>query len=379
MLKRTIENNLKKDLFKGKALIILGARQVGKTTLTQNLLNAYDKMGVLRFNGENPTDREILSNKDLESLEMLIGKFKIIFIDEAQKIPDMGQTAKLIVDHFKKKKQLILTGSSSFNILTQTNESLTGRKFIHELFPISAEEIIRSKNRLIFEKQLENLLIYGSYPEIYLAGNNEKERLLISLVSSYLFKDVFELQNIRNPAVLSKLLSALALQVGSEVSLNELSSLLGIDLKTVERYIDLLEKSYIIFRLPPYYTKKRKTISRLNKIYFYDLGVRNTMINNFNALSQRDDVGALWENFVIVERLKYRHYHGVNANAFFWRSYDGAEIDLVEERGGKLEGYEIKWGKKRSNPKSWLNYKGASYRTINKDNYLEFITAGEAV
>ena len=175
---------------------------------------------------------------------------------------------------------------------------------------------------------------------------------MLSLVSSYLFKDVFELQNIRNPAVLSKLLSALALQVGSEVSLNELSNLLGIDLKTVERYIDLLEKSYIIFRLPPYYTNKRKTISKLNKIYFYDLGVRNTMINNFNELSQRDDVGALWENFIILERLKYRHYHQVNANQFFWRSYDKAEIDLVEEKGGKLEGYEIKWKKRRTSPKS---------------------------
>lgn len=373
MFNRIIENHLKKDLFKGKALVILGARQVGKTTLIHYFLDQIKSMKIIRFNGENPTDREILAGKDLESLEHLIGGYNIIFVDEAQKIPDIGQTSKLIVDHFKKKKQLILTGSSSFNILHQTNESLTGRKFVYELFPLSAEEIITSKHRLTFEKELENVLIYGSYPEIYLSGNSEKERLLTSLVSSYLFKDIFELQNIRNPAVLSKLLSALALQIGSEVSLNELSNLLGIDLKTVERYIDLLEKSFIIFRLPPYYTQKRKTISRRNKIYFYDLGVRNTMLNNFNPLFQRDDVGALWENFIMIERKKYRSYHRLNVNPFFWRSYDKAEIDLVEERGGELKGYEIKWGKKRTNPKSWLEYKGASYRTIDKKNYLDFI------
>ncbi len=374
MIHRLIEKQLKKDLFKGKALIILGARQVGKTTLSQNLLKAYEKRGVLSFNGENPTDREKLSNQDLETLEGLIQDHGIIFIDEAQKIPGIGQTAKLIVDKFKKEKQVILTGSSSFNILNQTSESLTGRKFVHEIFPLSAEEMLQGKTRLDFEKTLSKLLIYGSYPEIYLAGDRQKERLLMSLVSSYVFKDIFELQNIRNPAVLSKLLSALALQVGSEVSLNELSGLLGIDVKTVERYIDLLEKSYIIFRLPPYYTNKRKTISKRSKIYFYDLGLRNAMINNFNPVTQRDDVGALWENFVIVERMKYRKYRLLHANAYFWRSYDGAEIDLVEERGGKLEGYEIKWGKQRTHPRSWLEYKNASRKTIDKGNYLKFIS-----
>lgn len=373
MIKRLIEKNIKEDLFKGKVLLLLGARQVGKTTLTQKLLNDHERKGVLWLNGDNPTDREILTNKDLAALEMLVGNFKIIFIDEAQKIPEIGQTAKLLVDHYKKTKQLILTGSSSFNILNETSESLTGRKLVHELFPLSAEEIIRTKGLLVFKKQLENLLIYGNYPEIYLASNAEKERLLISLVSSYLFKDIFELQNIKNPAILHRLLNALALQVSSEVSLNELSGLLGIDVKTVERYIDLLEKSYVIFRLPPYYTNKRKVISKKNKIYFYDLGVRNTIINNFNPLSKRNDVGALWENFIITERMKYRSYHQIHVNQYFWRSYDGAEVDLIEERGGKLQGHEVKWTKKHTNPKSWLSEKGASLQTIDKENFLKFL------
>ncbi len=373
MIERITEKSLKKDLFKGKVIIILGARQVGKTTVTKSLLKNNKNRGILSFNGENPTDREKLSNKDLEALEQLIGNHDIIFVDEAQKIPHIGQTAKLIVDKFKKKKQLILTGSSSFNISSQTNEPLTGRKFVYEMFPLSAEEIANHKDLLTLQKELENLLIYGSYPEIYLAGNQKKERLLTELVSSYLFKDIFELQNIRSPAVLTNLLRALALQVGSQVSLNELSNLLNIDLKTVERYIDLLEKSYIIFRLPPFYTNKRKAISKLQKIYFYDLGVRNSILNNFNALVQRDDVGALWENYIIIERMKYRHHHFINANQYFWRTYNGAEMDLVEERGGELKGYEIKWGKKRTHPKSWLDHKGASYRTIDRENFMEFI------
>lgn len=373
MIHRMIQKKVKKDFFSGKVILLLGARQVGKTSFAEHLLKTYKQEVILSLNGEDPADREKLDNQNLANLKKLVGKHRIIFIDEAQKIPSIGQTAKLLVDHYKKKKQLILTGSSSFNILTQTNEPLTGRNFIHELFPLSAEEIIQEKGQLTFEKELENVLIYGSYPEIYLAGNTEKERLLTLLSSSYLFRDIFELQNIRNPAMLSRLLSALALQVGSEVSLSELSSLLGIDLKTVERYIDLMEKSYLIFRLPPFYDKKRKSISKRNKIYFYDLGVRNAMINNFNPLTQRNDVGALWENFIMVERMKFRRYREINANAYFWRSYDGAEIDLIEERGGKLKGYEIKWGKKRTNPKSWLDYKGASYRTIDQGNYLDFI------
>jgi len=245
---------------------------------------------------------------------------------------------------------------------------------VHELFSLSVREIVPDLNPLYLEKELSQILIYGAYPEIYTSNENDKQRLLTEIVSSYLYQDILELEQVRNPATLHKLLSAIALQLGSETSLNELSSLTGLDLKTVERYIDLLEKNYVLFRLPPYYTNRRKTLSKLNKIYFYDVGVRNALINNFNPLDLRNDVGALWENFLIVERMKLRQCKGIYASQYFWRTYDGAEIDLVESREGKLYGYEFKWGRKRSSSKSWLDYPSAQYKLINRENFIELLS-----
>lgn len=369
---RESEKQIKKDFFKGKAIILVGPRQVGKTTLIKSLI--LKSKNIIEFLGDNPTDRTKLENKDIEQLNKLIGDNKIIFIDEAQKISNIGQTLKLLVDTYKNKKQVIATGSSSLNLLSNTQEPLTGRKFVYNLFGFSIREIFPKMSLLEIEKSLTSLLIFGSYPEVYLANEPNKQRLLTDITSSYLYKDILELEQIKNPASLHKILSAIALQIGSEVSLTELSNLVGLDYKTIERYIDLLEKNLVIFRLPPYFSNKRKSLSKLNKIYFYDLGVRNSLINNFNPLDLRNDTGALWENYLIVERMKYRKVNFINANQYFWRTYDGAEIDLIEEAGGKLFGYEFKWSKERTSARSFLQYPNAEYKLINKENFIEFLT-----
>jgi len=370
-IKRELREVILKDFFQGKVIILTGARQVGKTTLINTLLK--EKKGVISFNADNPTDREKLENKDLEHLMSIIQNAEIIFIDEAQKVVNIGNTLKLLVDHYKKEKQIIATGSSSLNLLSNTSEPLTGRKYVHEIYSLSLREIYSSKDYLKLEKELNDLLIYGTYPEIYLSSIGNRQRLLMEITKSYLYQDILELEQVRNPETLNKLLSAIALQVGCEVSLSELGKIVNLDLKTVERYIDLLEKNYVIFRLPPYYTNQRKTLSKQNKIYFYDLGIRNALINNFNSFDKRNDIGALWENFLIVERMKLRKYKIRYANQYFWKTYDGSEIDLVEQIAEKLNGYEIKWGKERTAPKSWLEYPSSSYETINKENYKEFL------
>lgn len=370
-IKREIEAGFLADLFQGKVIILTGPRQVGKTTFIKEMLK--DKSGVVSFNGDNPTDRANLENKDLSSLIQLAGKSNIIFIDEAQKIFKIGDTLKLLVDHFGKSMQIIATGSSSLNLLSNTEEPLTGRKFVYEMFGFSVREINPELSDLELEKQIPQLLIYGSYPGVYLEDVSKKERLLLEISESYLYKDILELEQVKNPATLSKLLTALGLQIGSDVSLAGLADITGLDVKTVERYIDLLEKNYVIFRLPPYYTNQRKTLSKQNKIYFYDLGIRNALINNFNALEMRNDIGELWENFLILERLKYRNFKNIHANQYFWRTYDGAEIDLVEQIADNLNGYEFKWKKERTSPQGWLDYPNASFKLINKNNAGEFL------
>jgi hypothetical protein len=372
MILREIATTIKADFFKGKVIIVTGARQVGKTTLVRSLVDLEKK--VYYLNADDPVDRSKLENQSFSQLNTLFSNSDVIFIDEAQKVPNIGTTLKLMVDAYEDRKQIIATGSSSLNLLSNTQEALTGRKFVFELFGLSVREITPNLDALTLEKQLPALLIYGSYPEVYTSQGTDKRRILTEITSSYLYQDILELEQVRNPAVIHKLLSALALQLGSEVSLTELSSLVGMDVKTVERYIDLLEKNYVLFRLPPYYTNQRKTLSKLNKVYFYDLGIRNALINNFNDLDLRTDVGALWENFLIVERMKLRSYHQLYANQYFWRTYGGAEVDLVEERDGKLFGYEFKWGSKVvTAPSSWLEYPQATFKLINPENYLEFL------
>ncbi|KUK77787.1 MAG: hypothetical protein XD93_0078 [candidate division WS6 bacterium 34_10] len=370
-IKRTIEESLREDFFKGKVIILTGPRQVGKTTLVNHILKSYSS--IITFNGDNRKDRETLAKNDFEYLDNLIGEKKIVFIDEAQKIDEIGNTLKLFVDNYQEEKQIIATGSSSLNLLSNTSEPLTGRKYTYELFPLSIKEIYSDRHPLDIDKELESLLIYGTYPDIYEGDRETKEKHLIEITKSYLYKDILELENVKNSSSLDSLLAALALQVGSEVSLTELSNLLDLNLRTIERYIDLLEKNYVIFRLPPYFTNQRKVLSKQNKIYFYDLGIRNAIINNFNPLSKRNDRGALWENFLILERMKSNEYEGRHVSKFFWRTYDGAEIDYIEKYADSLDGYEFKWSKERNAPKTWFEYPNATYKLINKENYKEFL------
>ena len=372
MIERYIGENIKRDFFRGKAIILTGARQIGKTTLVEDLLKEKDS--VLKFNGDNIGDRQILEEKSFERLDSIVGGYKYIFIDEAQKFNNIGDILKLFVDNYKDKKQVIATGSSSLNLLSNTSEPLTGRKFVHNLYGLSITEISPELNALKIENILPDLLVYGAYPEVFTSSIEDKRRILEEISSSYLYKDILELENVKNPATLGKLLSAIALQLGSEVSLNELSNLVNLDVKTVERYIDLLEKNYVIFRLPPYYTNKRKTLSKLNKIYFYDLGIRNSLINNFNDIDKRNDIGGLWENFLILERLKFRKYNDIPTTQFFWRTYDGAEVDLVEDRDGLLWGYEFKWGNEHTSLKSWREQKNTKYEVINRENFINFVS-----
>ncbi len=377
MYSRILKSTIKQKFLKGKAIVIIGARQTGKTTLAQEIISDFKTTKTQRyFNGDNPTDRELLTNKDLEFLINLIGQADIIFIDEGQKITTIGQTVKLLVDHYKKNKQIVITGSSSIHLLEQTEEPLTGRKFVYTLFPLSLEERYPTKDFVKITKELESLLIFGSYPEVAsLSSFEEKIELLKEINSSYLYKDIFEFQGVKHPDVITRLLKALALQIGSEVSLNELSNILTIDKKTVERYIDLLEKNFVIFRLPPYTKNKRREISKLKKIFFYDLGIRNAILQNFQFLDSRNDGGGLWENFMMVERLKYRAHHKIDANAYFWRTYDGQEVDLVEEQNGLLHGYEFKWKepKKTKPPGAWAADNSNTYKIISPNQLTGFV------
>ncbi len=370
-IKRTIEDSFKKDFFKGKIIILTGPRQVGKTTLINHILENYSN--IITFSGDDRKDRETLAKNDFEYLKNLIGDKKIVFIDEAQKIDEIGNTLKLLVDNYQEEKQIIATGSSSLNLLSNTSEPLTGRKFTYELYPLSIKEIYSNRHPLDLDKELESLLVYGTYPDIYNGNREFKEKQLVEITKSYLYKDILELENVKNSSSLDTLLSALALQVGSEVSLSELGNLLNLNLRTIERYIDLLEKNYVIFRLPPYYTNERKVLSKQNKIYFYDLGIRNALINNFNPLSKRNDRGALWENFLILERMKLNAYTNRYVSKFFWRTYDGAEIDYIEKYADSLDGYEFKWSKIKKAPNSWLEYPNSKYTLINIDNYKKFL------
>lgn len=377
MYKRIIKDQIQNTFYKGKIIIIAGPRQVGKTTLAGKIIKDFDpqKEKTVFFNCDNPSDRASLSEKDFESLDKFIGDNKIIFIDEGQKVDTIGQTAKLLVDKYKSDKQIIITGSSSINLLNKTQEALTGRKRIFYLFPLSLEEIYSEKNILAVLKELESVLIFGLYPEIASAKSfNEKQTGLQELSSGSLYKDILEFQQVKNSTTIFNLLKALALQIGAEVSYNELGNILGIDKKTVERYVDLLEKNFIIFRISPYYTNKRKEISKSKKIYFYDVGIRNAIINNFNPLDSRNDVGALWENFIIAERLKYQAYHNIYSNNYFWRTFTKTEIDWVEERGGKLYGFEFKFAdKKTRQPSLWQDYKNSEFKVITSKNFDEFV------
>lgn len=374
MIKRILQQNISDKAFHGQVLIIQGPRQTGKTTLALEIIKGLKARGPVRiFNCDDPDHRELLENRGLDSLRETIAQAKIVFIDEGQKVSTIGQTLKLLADYYKKKLQIIVTGSSTINLLDKTQEALTGRKKVYSLYPFSVEEV--TKGRDIERKKLEPLLVYGSYPQVVTAKRNQdKIDILKELKTSYLYRDVFDFQGMKNADVFMNLVKALAYQIGNEVSYQELANLLKVTRATVDRYIHVLEQSFIVFRLPVFTRNKRRELSRLRKVYFYDVGIRNAVINNFNPLDARDDLGALWENFMVIERMKYREYHRIEANQYFWRTYDGSEVDLVEEREGRLYGYEFKW-KPRERPRvlsKWSEYKGSSYQVITPNELRGF-------
>ena len=373
MIERKLNKIIQAQLFKGKAIILVGSRQVGKTTLLGELMRQSDKR-ILSLNCDEPEVQTLLTDTNVAKLRTIIGNNELVVIDEAQKVDNIGLTLKLIVDNIK-DVQVVATGSSAFELRNRLNEPLTGRKFEYQMFPISSGEIIDTYGLLEEKRTLENRLIYGSYPDIIMHPE-EARRYLTDLTQSYLYKDVFSLDSLRKPQLLDKLLQALAFQVGSEVSTNELARTLQTDSKTIDKYLDLLEKCYVIFRLGGLSRNLRTELKRAKKIYFYDNGVRNAIIQQFAPVALRNDMGALWENFFIAERMKRNHYSGHYCNSYFWRTTLQQEIDLIEESDGAMTAFEMKWNptKKVIFSKSFTEaYNVKETVTITPENYLEYL------
>lgn len=360
--------------FKGKAIILLGARQVGKTTLLRQVIQTA-QTEVQYLNCDEPQVVEALTNRNLRELVLLVGKAKYIVIDEAQKVNNIGLTLKLIVDNIP-DVQVIATGSSAFELRNRLNEPLTGRKFEYQMYPISTNEIYQSSGYVDVKRLLETRLIYGSYPEV-LSNLDNAQSLLLSLSDSYLYKDILTMDSMRKPDVLNKLLKALAFQIGSEVSYNELAQTIGTDSKTVEKYIDLLEKCFIIFRLNGLSRNLRNELKKAKKIYFCDNGVRNAVIQQFAPVALRNDMGQLWENFFISERIKRNHYLGHHCNIYFWRTTSQQEIDYIEESDGQMSAFEMKWNPKKATvklPEAFLKaYSVKQTAVVTTENYLDWL------
>ena len=370
MIIRDLASNLKAKLHKGKVIVLIGPRQVGKTTLINTILN---KSEYLFLDGDDNTVAETLSNANTETLKSIIGNYKFAFIDEVQRIPNIGLKLKIIVDQIK-DIQVIVSGSSAFDINNETQEPLTGRKFEFQMYPVSWKEFENNVGFMKAQQQLELRLLYGMYPDVINNFGNEYE-ILKNLVSSYLYKDILALAGIRKSNVLEKILHALALQVGSEVSYNEIAQLVGVDKNTVNNYIDLLEKSFVIFRLNSFSKNIRNEIKANKKIYFYDNGVRNIVIGNFNSLNLRQDKGALWENFLVSERMKFLSYSQSVAKPYFWRTTTQQEIDYIETNADAISAFEFKWAnsKKVKFPKSFQDAYNPSFLVLDKDNFREFL------
>lgn len=375
MIKRTLQKVLEQYMGKGKAILLIGARQVGKSTLFRMLTETIMEDTLLWLNCDLQNVRDTLTNPTLTTLQLLFGNKNVVVIDEAQRVTNVGMTLKLIVDNFP-HVQLLVTGSSALDLHNRLNEPLTGRKVGYHLYPISTGELYASKGLLGVNELFEQRMVYGSYPDVLL-GALPPEKVLMELAESYLYKDILEMEGIRKSSVLQKLLVALALQVGSEVSYNELSKTVGVDNKTVEKYIDILEKCYIVFKLNSFSRNIRSELTKSKKIYFYDLGVRNAVLRSFAPLELRQDNGALWENFFIAERLKYNHYADRMVNAYFWRTSDKQEIDYIEEVNGELHLFEMKWNVKKQKTKLpnlfMETYHPKQANVITPENYLLFL------
>lgn len=374
MIRRQLQDVIEARMFAGKAIIVIGARQVGKSTLFNMVLEGR-KESALQLNCDEPEVQEMLSAMNTQELRLLIGQNKILVIDEAQRVENIGMTLKRIADNFP-DVQLLVTGSSSFELQNKLNEPLTGRKFEYHLFPLSTGELLNAQGLLSVKQTLESRLIFGSYPDIFNHQDDAKD-LLYNLSNSYLYKDLLNLESVRRPALLGKLLTALALQVTSEVSYNELAQTVGTDNKTVEKYVDLLEKCYIIFKLNGFSRNLRTELKRAKKFYFYDNGIRNAILQNFAPLALRQDVGALWENFFISERIKANQYSSRYVNSYFWRTNQQQEIDYIEECDGQFSLFEMKWNPKRANtqfPNTFLTvYDVKEKAIVTPENWLEWV------
>ena len=375
MYTRTIEHRLKSIAFSGKAILLLWPRQVGKTTLIKKLIEWIPASDYLFFSGDYSGDRRSLWFENSIQMERIVGNARWILIDEGQKIPDIGNIVKAIVDRYGKEKQVIVTGSSSIGLLDYVSEPLTGRKRVFHLFPIAFSESVQDVGLLATEKQIEDFLLYGMYPDILsMSSEHQKIQGLQEIVSGQLYRDILEFQQVKNSDVIVRLLELLALQIGSEVSYHKLAQILGVSQSTVERYVDLLEKSFIVFRLRPYVTNKKKEVTKMKKIYFYDLGIRNSLLRAFSPLSLRQDVWALFENFFIAERQKKIAYEEILTQWYFWRTNNQEEVDYLEASDRLDRAFECKWSKQTYQPpKAFLTAYTIMPTLIHRENISEFL------
>lgn len=370
---------IERKLEKGKVIVLYGPRRVGKTTLLGQLQTFLPNEKILYLQGEDAIIQKELSSRNAKQYEALRGDATLVVIDEAQAIDGIGDILKLWIDTAPDLK-IIASGSASFDLAQKVGEPLTGRKKTIVMYPLWAGELILEFGIADFKASQEELLVYGAYPELlHLSSRQEKEEYLKELISSYLYKDILVLEQVRNAKIIRDLLTLLAFQIGKEVSLSEIASSLGVAKNTVIRYLDLLEQSFVLLNVRGFSRNLRKEVSKTSRYYFYDIGVRNALINNFNPISLRDDIGQLWENWIVMERMKKQSYEGIGANNYFWRTYDQKEIDWVEERDGKLYAYEISWKKKairRVVTKEFMSaYPDSVVENINSENYLDFIYA----
>lgn len=374
-LVRDLSKSIIKKLQANKVVIVFGARRVGKTVLVKELLEKINEP-VLSLNGEDINVHDKLAIRSVENYKQLLGSYRFLYIDEAQKIPEIGLKLKLMIDEIKDLK-IIISGSSSFDIHKDAGEPLTGRKYSFNLFALSESEYNQVENDIVKIDKVRERLIFGNYPELmHLPDREDKIDYLNEMVSSYLLKDILVYENIKNSQKIFNLLRLIAFQIGGEVSLQELGKQLGISKNTVEKYLDLLSKVFILHKVEGFSRNLRKEITKNSRWYFLDNGIRNAVIANFNPIESRNDIGALWENYMISERLKYQENKRLSSNNYFWRTYEQQEVDWVEERDGSLFGYEFKWKESKVKiPSQWKNaYPDSSFEVINKDNFEKWLT-----
>ncbi len=373
-IRRQLQDALQNDVMhSGKLIMLYGPRQAGKTTLSKAVI-ASTGLKTMQVNADQLKFIDILSSRDLTKLKALVDGYECLFIDEGQRVPDIGINLKILHDELPGLKVLV-TGSSSFLLSNSVTEALTGRKKIYTLLPVSTAELSHKHSVFELNDMLENRMVFGSYPEVLTSVNhNDKIELLNEITQAYIYKDIVELESIRYPVKLRQILKLLALQAGSQVSIHELCRHVGLNRETVERYLFLLEQAFIVFRLPAFSRNPRNEISKSQKFCFFDNGILNSLTENFNSLSNRKDVGMIWENFIISERVKKQYNERMPTNNYFWRTYSGNELDFIEESQGNLRSFEIKFGKPRSKPpKAWTDLYTGTYDCITPDNYLEFI------